>query len=755
MALRRPLLLFCLTALAAEHPTGKRTTPPILASVNPVGWFRGTSFEMTVDGLNLAGASEIYFSEPGITGRVTGIKELPDLPEVRLGENGTPSTIDLGPLPPRHQVTLEIRVDENALIGPVRFRLLTPLGTTPEGRALIEPYWGEVYDQEPNNDFASATRFAWPAILNGNIATPGDVDWFQFEAAAGDELQFENGAMRIGSQLQPVIGIHDAAGKLLREFRDGPERVQFSYRFANGGRHYLRIADFARSGRGGNYYRIKAGRFPQVTRLFPFGFARGARGRLGETPLPADAGDEAAVVRPITGGEPAWNTLRLAVGDDPEVLAEPGALLALPVTVNGRLKSGEQHTFRFRAAANEEIVLETLARRFDSPLDTIVEVRDAGGRPLERATVRAIAETRTTLAERTSSTRGIRLASWDHLKVGDYILVGAEVDRVTELPHSPDEDVILDGIGGTRRAFFGTSPEAHAVDKPVYKAEIHPPGTKFPPNGLPVERIFWRNDDGGPGYGKDSYLRFIAPAAGEYQVVLSDLEGQPGDYRLSVRRPRPDFRLNVNPANPAVPRGGTIPVAVGVFREDGFDGLVEVEVLDLPPGVTATRSTILPGQVVTTVLLTADPAARLDRAVPFRVRARANGRVKYANPRDPLQLLALMPPPDIVTSTPAREVTLQPGGTQEVSVSIARHNNFGGRVRVQVLGLPEGVRVSAVGLNGINIAENEDQRAFVIEAMENAPPWEGPVWFAGQVETRSGSQTVYAAPQVVRLRVGR
>lgn len=755
MALRRPLLLLCLTALAAEHPTGNRTTPPILASVNPVGWFRGTSFEVTVEGLNLAGASQIYFSEPGVTGRVTAIKELPDLPEVRLGENGTPSTIDLGPLPPRHQVTLALEIDAAAPIGPVRFRVLTPLGTTPEGRALIEPYWGEVYDQEPNNDAAYATRFSWPAILNGNIATPGDVDWFQFDAPAGEELQFENGAMRIGSQLQPVVSIHDAAGKLLREFRDGPERVQFSYRFANGGRHYLRIADFARSGRGGNYYRIKAGRFPQVTRLFPFGFARGVRGRIGETPLPREAGDESAVVRPITGGEAAWNTFRLAVGEDPEVVAEPGALLALPITVNGRLKPGETHTFRFSAALNEEIVLETVARRFDSPLDTVVEVRDPQGRPLERATVRAVAETRTTLAERTSTTRGIRLQSWDHLRIGDFVLVGGEIDRVLELPHSPDEDVILDGIGGTRRAFFGTSPEAHAVDKPVYKAEIHPPGAKFPPNGLPVERIYWRNDDGGPGYGKDSYLWFHAPAAGEYTVTVHDLEGQPGDYRLSVRRPRPDFRLNVNPVNPAVPRGGTIPVAVGVFRADGFDGPVDVEIVDLPPGVTATKSTILPKQVVTTVLLSADPAAQLDRAVPFRVRARANGRVKYANPNDPLQLLALMPPPDIVTSTAVREVALQPGGMQEVAVSIVRQNNFGGRVRVQVLGLPEGVRVSAVGLNGINIAENENQRAFVIEAMENAPPWDGPVWFAGQVETRSGSQTVYAAPQAVRLRVGR
>ena len=93
----------CVAAMAAG--TGNRTTPPTLDTVAPLGIARGTTVEMTVEGLNLARASAIYFSEPGVSGRVLRIKELPDLSDVRLGSNGTPSTIDLGPLPPRNQVT--------------------------------------------------------------------------------------------------------------------------------------------------------------------------------------------------------------------------------------------------------------------------------------------------------------------------------------------------------------------------------------------------------------------------------------------------------------------------------------------------------------------------------------------------------------------------------------------------------------------------------------------------------------------------
>src|SRR5258708_3068605 len=146
-------LAMCAALAAADsaHPSGNRITPPTLNSVSPVGVARGTTVELTVEGLNLARASAIYFSEPGVTGRILRVKELPDLPDVRLGSNGTPSTIDLGPLPPRNQVTVEIAVSPDAEIGPVRFRLQTPLGTSPEGRFLIEPYYGESPDKEPND----------------------------------------------------------------------------------------------------------------------------------------------------------------------------------------------------------------------------------------------------------------------------------------------------------------------------------------------------------------------------------------------------------------------------------------------------------------------------------------------------------------------------------------------------------------------------------------------------------------------------
>src|SRR5207248_2116624 len=201
------------------------------------------------EGLNLARASAIYFSEPGITGRVLRVKELPDRSDVRLGSNGTPSSIDLGPLPPRNQVTVEVEISPEAGIGPVTFRLLTPLGTSPEGRFLIEPYYGETPDREPNDTPETAVETLLPAILTGVISKPGDVDYYKIQAKAGQETAFQNGAMLIGSSLQPVISILDSELNTVKEFgaEGGSAQVMFAHRFEKTGVYYLRVADYQHS----------------------------------------------------------------------------------------------------------------------------------------------------------------------------------------------------------------------------------------------------------------------------------------------------------------------------------------------------------------------------------------------------------------------------------------------------------------------------------------------------------------------------
>ncbi|MCU1236983.1 MAG: hypothetical protein JWP63_4950, partial [Candidatus Solibacter sp.] len=665
-------------ALAAVFAAGNRTTPPTLDTVVPLGVSRGTTVEMTVEGLNLARASAIYFSEPGVTGRILRIKELPDLPDVRLGSAGTPSSIDLGPLPPRNQVTVELEIAPEAEIGPVTFRLLTPLGTSPEGRFLVEPYYGEAADREPNDTPETAFETFLPAILAGTISRPGDIDYYKIQVKAGQEISFLNGAMQIGSSLQPVVAIEDAAGKVIREFGEqgGTEQVMFAHRFAQAGTYFIRVTDYQHGGRASAFYRIIAGEFPLVFSASPMGVRKSSATEIAlrghhvpaKIPVNGAAGAESEdtlTLRP----EHAFNQVRVAIGDEPEVTAQ-GGTIPVPVTVNGRIAApGAENRYRFTARKGEQLILEVNARRMGSDLDSFLEVLDAKGSPIERAVVRPVWETNVTLRDHDSTGRGIRIAAWTGMNAGDYVMTGSEILRIEALPLSPDADVTFEGSGGQRLTFFDTSAEAHAIDSAVYKVQILPPGSKPSPNGLPVAHLYYRNDDGGPGFGRDSLVHFTAPADGEYVARIRDVQGLGGDtygYRLTVRSPKPDFRLSVAPRNPNVPSGGSVPVTVTAFRMDGFDGPIEIDLRDLPAGLHATRGVIRPGQSSTTLTLTADADAKLAAAVPLKVAGAAGSVTRWASPDDRMKLISLMPHPDLVMQTETREVTVQQGSTAEI-----------------------------------------------------------------------------------------
>ena len=759
-------LVSALLLSAALLPAaGTRTTPPTLASVSPLGIARGTTAEITVEGLNLARASAIYFSQPGVTGRILRVKELPDLPDIRLGSNGTPSSIDLGPLPPRNQVTVEVEISPDADIGPVSFRLLTPLGTSPEGRFLVEPYYGEAPDREPNDTPDTAFETFLPAVLTGVISRPGDVDFFQIHVAASQRVSFYNGAMLLGSSLQPVVSILDSAYKPVCEFGadGGRDTLLFSHTFDRAGVYYLKIADFQHSGRAGHFYRIVAGDFPLLSGAWPLGIRRGAPASvaLRGWDVPAQASldgrpsadsIDSVALRPAH----AFNQLRIALGDEPE-LASQGGPIPVPVTVNGRIAApAAENRYRFHAAQGEQIVLEVDARRLASDLDSFLEVLDSAGRSIERAVVRPVWETNITLRDHDSTGRGLRIAAWSALQAGDYVMVGSEIIRVEALPLSPDNDTVFASNGGQRVAFFGTAPEAHAIDSAVYKVQILPPGSHPSPNGLPIRRLYYRNDDGGPGYGVDSVLYFTAPADGDYIAAIRDSQGRGGEtfpFRLTVRHPRPDFRLTVSPRNPNVPAGGSIPLTVTAQRLDEFEGPIAVSLAALPPGLHASPGVIRPGQIATTLTLTADADARLAQAAPLQVTGQANGLERAANPGDRLALIALMPRPDLVMTAETKEVTVEPGATAEITVAIRRQSGFAGRVPVEVRNLPPYVRVLDVGLNGVLITEEESRRTFTIEALPMAAPGEQTVYVSGQVETRSPQQSSYAAPEGIRLRV--
>src|SRR5262249_19712324 len=269
-------------------------------------------------------------------------------------------------------------------------------------------------------------------------------------------------------------------------------------------------------------YRLHVGEIPVVTAVFPLGLQRGTEAdirvegvHLGPNTTvrikaPADAAPGTTIPLPLTTPlGPPLSARTLVVGEFPVVSASSERPRALPTpgTANGRIaEPGATDTWRFAAKKGQRLILEVHARRLGSGLDSYIEILDLKGRPVPRATLRSLARTYVTVRDHDASAPGIRIEAWGELAVNDYMLVGSELIRIKALPGHPDADCTFFSERGQRVAFLDTTPTHHAMGVPMYKVAIHPPGTTFPPNGFPVVTLYYRNDDGGPGFGGDSRL---------------------------------------------------------------------------------------------------------------------------------------------------------------------------------------------------------------------------------------------------------
>lgn len=73
----------------------------------------------------------------------------------------------------------------------------------------------EATEKEPNNQPEAAQPIGLPMIVNGRIATPDEWDVYRIEGRQGDEIVAEVYARRLGSPLDSLVKLTDAAGKTL------------------------------------------------------------------------------------------------------------------------------------------------------------------------------------------------------------------------------------------------------------------------------------------------------------------------------------------------------------------------------------------------------------------------------------------------------------------------------------------------------------------------------------------------------------
>ena len=802
MCRRIGLMLVAVVAVSSlDIPCAAQTAPPTLAKITPSGAQRGTRATVTIEGTNIAGATRLIFSEPGLSSEITATKEIPvEKPEMPKGVVRTDAPID--DKARKYQVTAVISIAADAPHGVHGFRLETPLGVSNLLRFAVSAL-PETLERESKE--AAPQQVTLPAAIVGALGTAGDADAYAFHASAGEDMVFQVVARPLGARLDSVLRLLDARGKVIAENNDMDlnRDAVLTWHVAESGTYTLTIEDVEHGGGKDGYgYRIYAGALPYVAAAFPLGVSAADGGTVALTGVNLGAATAAIPARPTAragaivpvpvtppGGQ-ALNRKSIALGRYAEVMeAEPNddiataQRLTIPSPINGhvwtdggktpdaqRPARADADLFRFTARKGQAIIFDVTAQQLGSPLDAIIDVLDPGGRPVPRATIRCLAQTEIALNDPDSNRRSIRLAAWNEIDINDYLMVGDELLQVASMPTHPDDDIQLKSYRGGRLTYLDTSARNHSVGEAVYKVEVHEAGARLEPNGMPIFRVDYVNDDGGARYGgKDSRLHFEAPVDGDYILRLRDVRGLQGErfaYRLTAREPAPDFDVTFDPKSFNIPRGGRVSLTVTADRKDGFDGPIEVALHDLPPGITATSGTI-PARADTTVLMvSASEDASFDARSatlpsmwrgPFEVRGVAalklSARATIAGQEvtrdaeivDPVSVVALAPKPDLVVTTNAQQIELAPGQEVTLTVSVERRNGFTGRVPVSVMNLPHGVRVNDIGLNGVMITEHETSRTMHIVAERWVEPQTQPILVVGRVEVNSPLRNESAA----------
>jgi hypothetical protein len=437
VSLSRLAAILAATQIAMAQPT------PHAGYVYPAGGRQGTTFEVVVGGQFLDGVKSVVFSGAGLEasvleyfkpltpGQATQLRD--KLKELRDKETKTPADKEKieeirtklegfvrRPTTPAlmETVRVNIAVAPGAPIGERELRLVTTAGLTNTLRFFVDqlpevskPAAKGAADQggRGRGQVRAITREAptevkLPAMINGQIM-PGGADRYRFDAAKGQRIVIAAKARElipyisdaVPGWFQAAISLTDPKGRELQyadHFEFHPDPALY-YEIPEDGAYVLEIHDSIYRGREDFVYRIAAGEIPFVTSIFPLGGRTGVRTsvelhgwNLPTAKIVEDGKGKPAGVYPLAGFASnavpfALDALPDAAEKEPNNRKENAQRVPLPQIVNGRIdRPGDTDVFRIDGRAGDEIIAEVVARRLNSPLDSMLRLTNAAGKEL-------------------------------------------------------------------------------------------------------------------------------------------------------------------------------------------------------------------------------------------------------------------------------------------------------------------------------------------------------------------------------------
>ncbi len=640
-----------------------QTSYPMITRVEPAAVRKGETVEVVITGAgSFTGATTLLFEGIGLAGEVVPSVDEPPPAVAKKGSMRGKAV---------SSIKAKLTVAADAASGPRELRVFTPQGVSSVGLVVVvdDPVVVEK-DDLLNDKPQSAMTISLPVVVAGSIAKVEDVDWYRFEAKAGQTLVFsiwgnrlQNKIHDLQAHLDPILALYDDQGRELavddnHDFAD-PLLI---HTCKDSGTYRLQIRDTTYAGNANWTYVLQATTGPCATSVFPLGVNPGTKAELH------------------------------AVGAN----LDPEELIGLDVP--GVLASGPR-LFRLPTS-----------RGFTLPTPLVVTKLPIA---LEQGDTAATVDTAQVL----------------NLPV-------AMCGRLNEVN---DVDCYkFEATKGQIYAFEVVSRRSGAATDPVLKL-------------LGKEgRMISQADD---TFGKDPRLEWTAPADGTYALEVTDLHNRGGSefgYVLLAEAAQPDFVVSTDPDKLNLGPGARTPLYVRVERRAGFDGPVRFQLNGLPPGVKASplvvASKLKEGLIVVEASTDAKPVATLltlsgEATTPQGIITRVamptqeiylpgGGRSNLAVATMPL---GVTDPSDItVEATPAK-ISLKPGESATIDVTVTRHGDYDKPVNLAVqlehLGrvfcntLPTGVTVKSAGSKTL-LGPTETTGKIILQAGPNAEPIE-------------------------------
>ena len=338
--------------------------PPVLE--------RGKTTRVTVVGTGLGKASGLWTSAPA--GVVRAVPVGASLPTKAM---------------------LDVTVSAEVPVGILGVRLATDDGLANACMMLV--------DDLPVRPVSSMTeKIALPAALWGRFRE-GAVDRFDIDVTAGQSVSFDAVANRLGKDVDPLVTIRDAAGRVIAEHDNDPGLgfdCRFEHTFTKAGTYRIEMRDARFHGSEHGMYVLRMGKFPAARVGHPPAIRTGADAELvffgthglgAKVKAPTASGLFAAEVRRPGDDGSAWVTL-LAT-DGPVTthsasygLPTEGQPVPIPGILCGVLKGpSEWHTYRLDLDKGQKIRAFAHARDLGSEADIDLAIVDAKGKEIRRA----------------------------------------------------------------------------------------------------------------------------------------------------------------------------------------------------------------------------------------------------------------------------------------------------------------------------------------------------------------------------------